>query len=73
MSHNRPAVAWCHLNDEADTVTDLIPGAVQVSGSDEDEDKIEKFDAFQIAAKVRVLVTKPRSPRLASTGSTAPT
>ena len=59
MSHNRPAVAWCHLNDEADTVTDLIPGAVQVSGSDEDEDKIEKFDAFQ-RGQVRVLVTKPQ-------------
>jgi hypothetical protein len=32
----QPAVCWCALNDEGDTLTDLIPGAAQVSGADTD-------------------------------------
>jgi len=54
----QPAVAWCHLNDEADLVEQLIDGAVQVSGNDSDESKEEKFEAFT-RGQVRVLVTKP--------------
>lgn len=54
----RPAVAWCHLNDEGDLLTKLIPGAVQVSGRDSDDEKEEKFNAFA-TGQVRVLVTKP--------------
>lgn len=30
-------VVWCDLNDEADTVERLVPGSVQVSGSDSEE------------------------------------
>lgn len=52
------AVCWGHLNDEADLVEKLIPGAVQVSGRDSDEAKVEKFDAFA-TGQARVLVTKP--------------
>ena len=52
-------VSWCHLNDEADMLEDIIDGAVQVSGQDEDETKVEKFDAF-MSGQVRVLITKPR-------------
>lgn len=54
----RPAVAWCHLNEEGDLLTSLIRGAVQVSGSDPDEAKEEKFLAFA-DGQARVLVTKP--------------
>ncbi len=53
------ALAWCHLNDEGDLLTSLIKGAAQVSGSDEDEAKEEKFLAF-ISGQIRVLVTKQR-------------
>jgi hypothetical protein len=53
----RPAVMWCHLNPEGDLLTKLIPGAVQVSGSDPDEAKEEKFLAF-VSGEARVLVTK---------------
>ena len=35
VDDDQPAVAWCHLNDEGDLLTQLIPGAVQVSGSDD--------------------------------------
>ena len=58
VSHDRPALVWCHLNDEADLAERLIPGAVQVSGSDPDERKEEVFLAF-VAGEVRVLVSKP--------------
>lgn len=54
----QPAVAWAHLNDEADLITKLVDGAVQVSGRDSDEEKEEKFQAFESGA-IRVLVTKP--------------
>ncbi len=54
----QPAVCWAHLNDEADLLERLIPGAIQVSGRDSDEQKEEKFDAFQ-SGQARVLVTKP--------------
>jgi hypothetical protein len=54
-----PALVWCHLNDEGDLLTRLIPGAVQVSGSDSDEAKEEAFLAFA-SGEVRALVTKPK-------------
>jgi hypothetical protein len=52
-----PAVCWCGLNDEGDLLTKMIPGAVQVSGADDDDSKIEAFEAFE-SGEVRVLVTK---------------
>jgi hypothetical protein len=58
-SHDRPYVAWCHLNDEGDTLERLLPDAVQVSGNDEDDAKVEKFDAFA-KGQVRGLITKPK-------------
>jgi len=58
-SHDKPALAWCHLNDEGDLLESLIPDAVQVSGSDSDDAKEEKLIGFQ-QGKYRVLVTKPK-------------
>jgi hypothetical protein len=58
-STDQPFVAWCHLNDEADLLESLIPGAKQVSGSQSDEEKEEIFDAFR-TGDLRALVTKPR-------------
>ena len=53
-----PAVMWCQLNPEGDLLAKLVPGAVQVSGKDSDEEKEEKFAAFA-SGQARVLVTKP--------------
>jgi hypothetical protein len=53
-----PAVCWAHLNPEGDLIEKLIPDAVQVSGSDRDEVKEERFLAFA-SGQIRVLVTKP--------------
>jgi len=52
------AVAWCHLNAEGDLLTRLIEGAVQVSGSDDPDEKEDKLAAFG-RGEIRVLVTKP--------------
>jgi hypothetical protein len=53
------AVAWCHLNAEGDLLTKLIPGAVQVSGSDSVDQKEEALIGFG-RGDIRVLVTKPK-------------
>lgn len=54
----QPAICWCHLNDEGNTLERLIPDAVQISGDDDDDRKEEVFAAFATGA-VRVLVSKP--------------
>lgn len=51
-------VAWCHLNDESDLLTRLIPGAVEVTGSDSPEAKEDKLTAFT-RGDIPYLVTKP--------------
>jgi hypothetical protein len=52
------AVAWCQLNTEGDTLTRLIDGAVQISGSDTADRKEDALIAFS-KGDIRVLVTKP--------------
>jgi hypothetical protein len=60
MDHDRPGFVGCHLNDEADILEKLIPGAVQVSGREKsDEAKEEKLIGFA-DGDFRVLVTKPK-------------
>lgn len=54
-----PGVAWCHLNAEGDLLTKLIPGAVQLAGSETPDAKEEKLAAFS-RGEIRVLVTKPK-------------
>lgn len=56
---NEPALVWCHLNEEGDRLEDMISGAVQVSGSDSDEKKEERFTAFR-EGQARVLISKPK-------------
>lgn len=58
MQHDS-GVAWCHLNAEADLLTQIIPGAVNLSGADKDEVKEEKFHAFR-TGEIKYLVTKPK-------------
>lgn len=53
------ALMWCHLNDEGDLLSELVKDSTQVSGSDSDEAKEEKFLAFA-SGQIRVLVTKPK-------------
>lgn len=59
VAHKKPAVVWCHLNDEGDLLEKIIPGSVQISGQDSDEKKEETFNAFADGS-IRVLITKPK-------------
>lgn len=59
VNHDRPAVVWCHMNDEGDRLEEVIPGALQVCGSMSDEQKVELYEAFQ-SKQLRVLVIKPK-------------
>ncbi len=54
-----PALVWCHLNDEGDMLESLIPDAVQVAGSDSDNTKEKRLEAFS-EGKARILITKPK-------------
>jgi hypothetical protein len=58
-SHDRPAVAWCHLNQEGHLLEKLINGAVEIEGSDTEEKKEDVFSQFSKGA-IRCVVTKPK-------------
>jgi hypothetical protein len=54
---DRPWLIWCRLNDEADAMERAIPGAMQVTGSDERELKAARLLGF-CSGQPRVLVSK---------------
>lgn len=56
---DEPWLIWCHLNDEAALLTELIDGAVNVQGSDSPESKAKNLLGFA-HGDVRVLVSKPK-------------
>ena len=49
---------WCDANYEADEIEKLVPGCVEVRGSDSPEKKEAALMGFA-AGKIRVLLTKP--------------
>lgn len=51
-------LVWCNLNSEADALKALIPGAVEINGSDKPEVK-EKAAVDFAAGRIRVLISKP--------------
>ncbi len=59
LTHDKPCVAWAHLNDESDLLEKLIPGARQVKGSQSEEEKEEILRGFA-DGDFRALVTKPK-------------
>jgi len=59
VQHGCPAVVWCHFNAEGDLLERLIPDAVQVKGSQGDEQKEERYAAFA-SQQARVLICKPK-------------
>jgi hypothetical protein len=58
VAHNEPCVCWTNLNTEADTLARMIPGAVNVQGSDTDDQKEEAFRGFADGS-IRVIISKP--------------
>jgi len=59
VDHDRPAVVWCHMNEEADLLEELIPAAKQIAGRTPNDRKIELYDAFADGS-LRVLIIKPK-------------
>lgn len=55
---DRQWLVWCHLNTEADALRKAIPGSVEVRGSDDIEDKVERLLGFA-DGKIRILLSKP--------------
>lgn len=55
---DRQFVWWCNLNAESEALAKAIPGAVEVRGSDSEEEKERRLLAF-VDGGIRVLVTKP--------------
>jgi len=51
-------IVWCDLNDESALLANLIPGAVEVRGSDKPDEKARALLAFS-EGRSRYLVTKP--------------
>lgn len=56
---DEPWLIWCHLNDEADLLQSLIPGSVNVQGSDAPEVKAKNLLGFAHGG-IRVLISKPK-------------
>lgn len=53
------SVVWCHLNAEGKLLSEMIPDAVEVSGSMSDDEKEYRLRAFQ-SGDVPTLITKPK-------------
>lgn len=54
---DRPFVWWCHLNAESEALAAAIPGAVEVRGSDSEDDKERKILDF-IEGRSLTLISK---------------
>ncbi|HWK69988.1 MAG TPA: DEAD/DEAH box helicase [Burkholderiaceae bacterium] len=54
-----PVLIWCGLNAEGDLLEKLIPGAVQVSGSDTEANKEDRLMGFS-EGRHKILITKAK-------------
>jgi hypothetical protein len=57
VDNDRPAIVWCHYNEEGDYLEKCIPDAVQVAGKNSLEEKESRLLDFAMG-NTRVLVTK---------------
>jgi hypothetical protein len=58
-SHTRPAIAWCHFNEESELLAKLIPDSIEVAGKHSDDYKESALNGFAVGEH-RVLVSKPK-------------
>jgi len=56
---NEQAIIWCGLNLESDIMKKLVNDSVNLQGSDNDIDKMQKINDFK-NGKIKVLITKPK-------------
>jgi len=55
---DRPWVLWCQLNDESEALVAAIPGAVEIRGSFDEDEKERRLVNFS-EGRIRVLISKP--------------
>jgi hypothetical protein len=55
----KPAVVWCHLNDEGDLLERLIPDGRQIAGSTPDDAKEDIYGSFG-KGDLRVIIIKDK-------------
>lgn len=58
-SSDRPFLVWCNLNDESAQLAAAIPDAIEVTGSDSDDQKEAAIVGF-LEGRHRVMVSKPK-------------
>lgn len=58
-THDKPVTVWCETNDESAALAKMIPGAVEVHGSLDADEKERRILAF-IDGTARAMVTKPK-------------
>lgn len=56
---SEPVAVWCHLNDESRLLTELIDGAVEVTGADDPEHKTTSMLRFA-NGEIKAIVSKPK-------------
>lgn len=57
--HDKPVTVWCETNDESALLTKMIPGAIEVHGALDPDEKERRLLGFA-SGDYRVMVTKPR-------------
>ena len=58
-THDKPVTVWCETNDESAALAKMIPGAVEVHGSLDPDEKEKRLLGFADGA-YRAIVTKPK-------------
>ena len=57
--HDKPVTVWCETNDESDMLAKIVPGAIEVHGSLDADEKERRLLGF-VAGEYRAIVTKPK-------------
>lgn len=58
-THDKPVTVWCETNEESASLAKMIPGAVEVHGSLDPDEKERRLLGFA-SGDYRVIVTKPK-------------
>lgn len=58
-THDKPVTVWCETNEESTTLAKMIPGAIEVHGALDADEKERRLLGFA-AGDHRVMVTKPK-------------
>jgi len=58
-THDKPVTVWCETNDESATLAKMIPGAIEVRGDLDPDEKERRLLGFA-DGEYRAIVTKPK-------------